>query len=180
VSRGTARYLCIPEYTKRDERRGRRPEAISQERGEAKVFLYKRVNCCVKKKAQTMYIDALYRGVGQNFSTPEIQRARSSDTSRTTAKPKTSKTKTKQGKRTRKKSTEPKTNKKHDKHKRARNSLITNPPLPIQRPRPFLHFPEYHRVLSEMVTKRGGARSCRKEVRARLHREWGRRASDRR
>jgi hypothetical protein len=72
----------------------------------------------VKKKARTMYIDALYRGVGQKFSTTEITRARSSDTSRTTAKTKgkqrqakTSKTKTNKGNGTRKRSTEPKTNK---------------------------------------------------------------------
>jgi hypothetical protein len=72
-------YERIPEYTKRDERQGRGPAAISQEREETKVFLYKRVNervklsvnYCVKKKALTMYMDALYRGVGQNVSTPD-------------------------------------------------------------------------------------------------------------
>jgi hypothetical protein len=47
------------------------------ERGEetsAKGYLLeveKNVNCCVKRKALTTYIDALYRGGGQNYSTPE-------------------------------------------------------------------------------------------------------------
>jgi hypothetical protein len=84
VSRDTARYLSvyrsIPRGTRgKDEdqrlylkRRAHAP--CGKERvvkSEPKSEPKSEVNCCVKKKAQTMYIDALYRGVGQNFSTPE-------------------------------------------------------------------------------------------------------------
>jgi hypothetical protein len=96
-------------------------------------LLRSKVNCCVKKKALTMYIDAFYRGVGQNYSTPEKYRkplvryqSDNGETKRQARQDETSKTKTNQGKGTRKKSTEPKTKDKQD-NKRARNSLIPNP-----------------------------------------------------
>jgi hypothetical protein len=107
----TARYLCIPEYTKKDERRGRGPEAISQE---SEV---KSVNCCMENYSY-VHRRLLYRDVGKNLLHTRNREGRSSDTNRTTAKTKdkqrqakTSKTKTNKGKGTRKKSTEPKTNK---------------------------------------------------------------------
>jgi hypothetical protein len=57
-------------------------------------------------------------------------------------------------------------------------------PLPIPKtqavpPTSRTEAPQCHRVLSEVMTKRGGASDRRKEVRAWHHREWCRRASDR-
>jgi hypothetical protein len=95
---------------------------------------------------------------------------------------KTGKTKTNKGNETRKKSTEPKTNKNQEiTQARAQFPHTRSKTIHYQyrRPTPFLQFPEYHRVLSEMVTKRWGSRGGRKEVRARLHREWCAEASDR-
>jgi hypothetical protein len=122
-------------YQERDGRQGRGPEAISQEREETKVFLYKRVNFCLKKKARTMYIDALYRGVGQNFSTPEKyrkparpipvgrrQNQRQAETSRDKQRQaRLGQTKAKERERTRENQD------RLSNTKRARNSRITNP-----------------------------------------------------
>jgi hypothetical protein len=178
VSRDTARYLCIPEYTKRDERQGRGPEAISQE---SEV---KNVNCCVENYSY-VHRRLLYRDVGKTLLHARNTEGRSSDTNRTTAKAKTSRDKQRQARLRQTKAMERERSLQNQRQTRdntsARNSLIPDPrALPIQRPRPFLQLLEPHRVLSEMVTKRWGARGCRKEVRARLHREWCPKASDRR
>jgi hypothetical protein len=107
VSRDTARYLCIPEYTKKDE------DQRLYLKSEVKSV---NVNCCVENYSY-VHRRLLYRDVGKTLLHARNTEGRSSDTIRTTAKAKTSKTsktKTNQGKGTRKKSTEPKTNKKHD------------------------------------------------------------------
>jgi hypothetical protein len=77
VRNGQRRYL--EKYLERGENEERVPKAMSflEERGIERSgarSLRSKVNCCVKKKALTMYIDALYRGVGQNTSTPEKYR----------------------------------------------------------------------------------------------------------
>jgi hypothetical protein len=63
VSRDTARYLCILEYTKKDE--------------DQRLYLkseVKNVNCCVENYSY-VHRRLLYRDVGKNLSTPEIQKA---------------------------------------------------------------------------------------------------------
>jgi hypothetical protein len=126
VSRDAARYLCIPEYTKRGERQGRGPEAISQE---SEV---KSANCCVENYGY-VHRRLLYRDIGKNLLHARNTQGRLSDTIRTMAKAKTSKAKTNKGKGTRKKSTESKTNKNQEitqartQFSHTRSKSITNP-----------------------------------------------------
>jgi hypothetical protein len=138
------------------------------------------VNCCVENYSY-VHRRLLYRDVGKNLSTPEIQKAARPipvGRRRKQRQAELRQTQAKERERTRE-------NQRQKTSKTNKTSAHEIPSYPIQdhyqyrRPRPFLHFPEYHRVLSEMVTKRWGARGCRKEVRARLHREWCPKASDR-
>jgi hypothetical protein len=90
-----------------------RREARTKTRGYISKSEVKSVNCCVENYSY-VHRRLLYRDVGKTLLHARNAEGRSSDTSRTTAKAKTSKTsktKTNTGKGTRKKSTEPKTNK---------------------------------------------------------------------